>query len=379
MAQVSGDDRRSDHAPSATAARAMGGRILIAGALGLVGRAVLERCESVGGWDIVALSRRAPVFPTKAHFIGVDLASAEDCRAKLGTLMGITHIVYCALYEKPDLGAGWLADDQIATNRAMLANFFDAVAPGNPGLRHIALLQGTKAYGAHLGQIPVPAKESAPRHPHPNFYWAQEDFIRARQEGAGWHFTIFRPQAVIGFALGSAMNLLSAFGVYAAVMRELGQPLIYPGQGQRITEATDARLLAQAILWAGEAERARNETFNITNGDAFLYQNLWPMLAREFAMELGPAQPMPLAVVMRDKGPVWDVIARKHQLQPHAMDTLVGASWQFADFALSRTHSTSSLVSTIKLRQAGFGECIDTEAMFRWWIGELRRRRVLPA
>jgi nucleoside-diphosphate-sugar epimerase len=353
------------------------GRVLIAGALGLVGRAVLDHYEALG-WEVVALSRRPPEFETKARFLSVDLTDAGDCRAKLAPLRDITHVVYCALFEKPELGAGWLAEDQIATNRAMLVNFMAVLEPGNPGLRHVALLQGTKAYGAHLGQMPVPGKESAPRHPHPNFYWAQEDFIRARQQGGAWHWTIFRPQAVIGFALGSAMNLLSAFGVYAAVMRELGLPLIYPGQGQRITEATDARLLARAIAWAGAAPTARNEIFNVTNGDVFLYQNLWPVIARHFGMEMGAPQPMPLAVVMRDKAEVWKRIVEKHQLRRYTMDELIGHSWQFADFALSRTHSTSSLSSTIKIRQAGFGDCIDTEEMFLWWFGELQRRRILP-
>lgn len=353
------------------------GKVLIAGALGLVGRAVLDHYESLG-WEIVALSRRAPEFATKARFLPVDLASAADCRDKLAGLSGITHVVYCALYEKPNLGAGWLDAEQIDINRAMLVNFLDAVEAGNADLRHVSLLQGTKAYGAHLGQMPVPGKESAPRHPHPNFYWAQEDTIKARQQASSWHWTIFRPQAVIGFALGSAMNLLSAFGLYAAVMRELGLPLIYPGQGQRITEATDARLLARSIAWAGGAEATRNETFNVTNGDVFLYQNLWPILAKHFGMEMGPHQPMPLAFVMRDKGNVWDEIVRKHQLRPYAMDDLIGQSWQFADFALSRTHSTSSISSTIKIRQAGFGDCIDSEEMFGWWLTELQRRRVLP-
>jgi hypothetical protein len=95
-------------------------------------------------------------------------------------------------------------------------------------------------------------------------------------------------------------------------------------------------------------------------------------------MEMGRHQPMPLAFVMRDKAPVWDRVVEKHQLRRHGMDELIGQSWQFADFALSRTHSTSSLSSTIKIRQAGFGDCIDTEAMFLWWLGELQRRRILP-
>jgi nucleoside-diphosphate-sugar epimerase len=228
------------------------GTVLIAGGLGLVGRAALEHFEFQEGWDVVALARRAPDFPTRARFLPVDLTDPADCRERLTPLRGVTRVVYAALFEKPELGKGWLEADQIATNLAMLTNLMDAVEPGNPGLRHVALLQGTKAYGVHLGQMPIPGKESAPRHIHPNFYWAQEDFIRARQAAAGWSFTIFRPQAIVGFALGSAMNLLSAIGAYAAISRELGLPLVYPGSGQRYTEATDARLLARAIAWAGE-------------------------------------------------------------------------------------------------------------------------------
>src|SRR3712207_3196428 len=249
------------------------GTVLIAGALGLVGRAALEHFEALEGWDVVAMARRAPDFPTRARFLSVDLTDAADCREKLAPLRGVARIVYAALFEKPDLGKGWLEADQIATNLAMLTNLMEAVEPGNPELRHVALLQGTKAYGVHLGQMPIPGKESAPRHIHPNFYWAQEDFIRARQAGAGWNFTIFRPQAIVGFALGSAMNMLSAIGAYAAISRELGLPLVYPGSGLRYTEATDARLLARAIAWAGGTAAAANQTFNVTNGDVFLWRS----------------------------------------------------------------------------------------------------------
>lgn len=355
----------------------MTGTVLIAGALGLVGRAALAEYEAAG-WDIVALARRSPEFETRARFLSVDLTDAAACRAALSPLRGIDRIVYAALFEKPDLGRGWLEADQIATNAAMLRNLMDAVEPGNPGLRHVALLQGTKAYGVHLGQMPIPGKESAPRHPHPNFYWAQEDLIRARQAGAGWAFTIFRPQALIGFALGSAMNLLSAIGCYAAILRELGWPLVWPGSGARVTEATDVRLLARAMRWAGGAESAANRSFNVTNGDVLLWQDLFPLVARRFGMEMGLPHPMPLAVLMADKGPVWEGIARKHQLQPWPLEQIIGGSWQFADFAFSRPGQTASLLSTVAIRQAGFGDCIDSAEMLDWWLAELQRGRILP-
>ena len=36
------------------------------------------------------------------------------------------------------------------------------------------------------------------------------------------------------------------------------------------------------------------------------------------------------------------------------------------------------LVSTIKLRQAGFGDCVDTEVMFKTWLKRLADRGVIP-
>ncbi len=354
--------------------------VLIAGALGLVGRAALEEYES-RGVEIVALARRRPDFPTRARFLSVDLADREQTLATLGALRGVTRVVYAALFEKPELGKGWLEADQIATNEAMLRNTLDALEPANPDLRHMAVLQGTKAYGVHLGQMPIPGKERAPRHIHPNFYWAQEDLLRARRAaGASWRFTILRPQAVIGFALGSAMNMLSALGCYAAICRELGFPLTYPGSGQRVTEVTDARLLARAIAWAGDNAQgaAADETFNVTNGDVILWQDLFPQVAERFGMKMGPPHPMSLAVLMADKGPVWQRIAERHQLKPYGLETLIGSSWQFADFAFARPGQTSSLLSTVKIRQAGFADCIDSADMLDQWLERLQRERVLP-
>jgi nucleoside-diphosphate-sugar epimerase len=80
------------------------GTVLIAGALGLVGRAALEHFEAREGWDIVAMARRAPDFPTGARFLPVDLTRPAECRERLAPLRGVTRIVYAALFEKPDLG-----------------------------------------------------------------------------------------------------------------------------------------------------------------------------------------------------------------------------------------------------------------------------------
>ena len=260
----------------------------------------------------------------------------------------------------------------------MLSNLLDAIEPNNPGLRHVALLQGAKAYGVHLGQIPVPARESAPRHIHPNFYWEQQDFLAARQVGKSWSWTIFRPQVVFGFAYPSMMNMVAAVGAYAAISRHLGLPLVYPGAGTRVTEATDARLLARAIAWSGRTPAAANQNFNVANGDVFTWENVWPIIARAFSMPVGLPHPMPLHQIMPGHEGTWLQIVERYGLEPLTLKTLVSGSWQFADFAFSRTHSTSSLLSTIKIRQAGFEPCIDTEESLAWWLTHLQERKILP-
>ena len=54
-------------------------------------------------------------------------------------------------------------------------------------IRHVSLLQGTKAYGIHhpsVGWTGVrnPLRERHPRVEHPNFYFLQEDYLRAKQD-----------------------------------------------------------------------------------------------------------------------------------------------------------------------------------------------------
>ena len=51
------------------------GTVLVAGAGGLVGRATIDQYRAEGGWDVVALSRRAPEPPTGAAHLAVDLAN----------------------------------------------------------------------------------------------------------------------------------------------------------------------------------------------------------------------------------------------------------------------------------------------------------------
>ena len=83
--------------------------------------------------------------------------------------------------------------------------------------------------GAHHGPFETPAKERDPRYWGPNFYHDQEDWLRGRAAEAGWSWTVLRPQVVFGIAIGSNMNALACVAAYAALSKELGMPLRFPG------------------------------------------------------------------------------------------------------------------------------------------------------
>jgi RHS repeat-associated protein len=262
-------------------------------------------------------------------------------------------------------------------NLAILSNLLDVVESTSPTLKHVTFYQGGKAYGADLGPFKTPAREDDPRLMSPNFYYDQEDFLRCRQKGKQWHWTALRPESTSGFAVGNPMNLAMVIAVYAAISKELGLPFRFPGSEKAyrvLHQVTSADILAKATIWAGTSNTARNEIFNITNGDYFRWQHMWPRIARMFEMEVADPVPMPLSVYMADKGPVWDAVVRKDELQPIPYEQV--ASWAFGDAQFHMEFD--NITSTIKARRAGFPDCIDTEDMFTEFFDGLRRRRVIP-
>ena len=356
--------------------------VLVAGASGLVGFAAARHFVRRPGWKVVAVSRRTPEGLDGVDLVSVDLTDRARCAEVFGAMSGVTHVVYAALYEKPGLYRGWRERDQMDTNRTMLENLFEPLRHAATGLQHVTLLQGTKAYGAHLKPIPIPAKERAPRDPHENFYWLQEDYLRERQAGQPWRWTILRPQVIFGESLGSHMNVVPAIGVYAALLRESGRPLAFPGGPPWVREAVDADLLARACEWAATSPACANETFNINNGDVFEWRHVWPAIAEALDMTVGADAPMSLAKEMPARENEWRAIVRKYGLRsPERLADFVGQGFIYADgqFAYGASASLpTTLVSTIKARQAGFHDCMDTDDMFRKWFRRFRELRWLP-
>jgi nucleoside-diphosphate-sugar epimerase len=165
--------------------------------------------------------------------------------------------------------------------------------------------------------------------------------------------------------------------VYASISKELGVPLRFPGKPgayDALLELTDAGLLAKATVWAATTPAAANQAFNITNGDLFRWNELWPKLGAWFGLEVAPPLQMSLADVMADKEPVWKELQVAHELTTTSFAEV--SSWPFADFVFGWDYDF--FADSSKARRAGFHEYVETEQMFYNIFTELRQRRIVP-
>ncbi len=359
--------------------------ILVVGATGVAGSAFVEhiREQHANGtcdWKVTGVTRRSQsgdrqkagrneaqitaVEPGSVSYITADLLSDYG---SLKALRDITHVVFAGFVPAPDFA------QQVAPNRDILINCLRAL-DGNP-LQRIVLIQGMKYYGSHLGPFKTPAREDDPRHAGDNYYYAQQDVLE--QSGIDW--TCLRPHVICGTtSIGTPQNILSVIGVYASLTRAAGRALTWPGTAESyssINQATDAGLLARAIAWSLQSPDAANQAFNVTNGDFFRWQHLWPKVAEVFNMPVGEVETQVLSEKMPLLSDDWQKLIRQFNLQPNAMDSI--AHWPFADYIL-RT-GWDVMASTIKIRQSGFSECSDTEQMYLAHLSTLQSQRVLPS
>lgn len=348
------------------------GRVLVIGPHGVAGRAIADRLGDSADWDLVTASRRpAPSRHPADRHASVDLLDAAATRTAFADLGPVTHLVYAAYLERPTM------TETTGPNVVMLANALDALRDADVALRRVVLIGGGKSYGEHLGSYKTPAKESDERFMGPIFYNDQEDLLAVRARAGGFTWTVLRPDAMIGYSTGSPMNLLTSIAVFAALSKDAGVPLRFPGSAQAWTalhQFTDADLLASATQWALTAATASSQVFNVVNGDLFRWQHLWSDIARVFDLKAAAPQPMSLVDQMADKEPAWDRLVERHQLQPTPFAQI--ASWAFADGIWNS--GFDMVQSTIKIRQAGFSDCIDSHDSLTRHLTWLRNHRHVP-
>ncbi|MGG7605745.1 SDR family oxidoreductase [Massilia sp. BKSP1R2A-1] len=350
---------------------------LVVGASGIGGnytaRALLEQ-----GWTVYGLARRPDTGMPGLLPVAADLLDPGGLATALADVAP-TH-VFITTWMRQDTEA-----ENIRVNAAMVHNLLDALS-GKGTVRHVALVTGLKHYlgpfeaYAASGTLPdTPLRESQPRLPIENFYYAQEDEVYAAAARDRFSWTVNRPHTVIGMAVGNAMNLGTTLAVYATICKETGRPFQFPGsdaQWNGLSDVTDARMLARQLVWAADTDAARNEAFNIVNGDLFRWSWLWGRIADWFGVQAagfsGTVQPLEAA--MANDHALWRDIAARHGLVEPDLDRL--ASPWHTDLDLGRPIEV--MTDMAKSRKLGFSAYQATDESFFDLFAQLRAARLIP-
>ncbi|MFC3581226.1 SDR family oxidoreductase [Sphingomonas hylomeconis] len=351
------------------------GTALVVGASGIVGSATSKLLVEQG-WTVHGLARR----PTAQDGVTGVAADLLDPAATAAALADLTpDAVFITTWLRQDSEA-----ENIRVNSAMVRNLLDGLRPSK-GPRHVALVTGLKhylgpfeAYGK--GALPqTPFREEQGRLDVENFYYAQEDEVFAAAARDGFTWSVHRPHTVIGKAVGNAMNMGTTLAVYATLCKETGRPFRFPGsaaQWDGLTDMTDARQLAQQLLWAATTPAAANEAFNIVNGDVFRWSWMWSRIADWFGIAAAPfdGSVQPLETQMADDAALWRQIAERDGLVERNLSRL--ASPWHTDADLGRPIEVVTDMS--KSRRLGFTAYQPTDDAFFDLFAELRAERLIP-
>ncbi len=348
---------------------------LVVGSTGVVGQNLAKRLLDEG-WEVLGLSRGAQVVE------GVKGLSADlrDRDAVARVLRGkeVTD-VFVSAWVRHDTEA-----ENVRVNGGIVENVFAGLEGAKGTLRHAALVTGTKqylgpfeSYGQTAAETPF--REDTPRLPGENFYYTQEDVLFRAAERRGFGWSVHRPHTIVGYAVGNAMNMGSTLAVYATICRERGETFVFPGsveQWNSLTDVTDARLLAEHLQWAAETPGARDQAFNVVNGDVFRWRWLWPQLAAYFGVEAEgpPAGGAPLEPRMSGAAEAWAEIAARYGLRERDVNRL--ASWWHTDGDLGRKIECVNDMS--KSRRLGFVTHQDTPQSFFDLFDRMRAEGLIP-
>ena len=350
---------------------------LVVGASGITGSNLAAGLISKG-WTTFGLARNPQTEIENLQPVAADLLDTESLRTALADISP-TH-VFITSWMRNNTEA-----ENIRVNSLMVRNLLDALS-SKKSVLHVALVTGLKHYlgpfeaYAKEGFLPeTPLREEQPRLEIENFYYAQEDEVYAAAARDGFTWSIHRPHTVIGKAVGNLMNLGTTLAVYATICKETGRPFRFPGsaaQWNGLSDVTDARILAEQLIWASTTEAAGNEAFNIVNGDYFRWSWLWKRLASSFGIEaIGFEGTIhTLEEEMANDAPVWKEIAERYNLAEPNLNRLASA-WH-TDLDLGRPIEVMTDMS--KSRKLGFTTFQNTEDSFYDLFKQLRAEQLIP-
>nr|ALB78113.1 putative progesterone 5-beta-reductase [Allium ursinum] len=362
---------------------------LVIGATGIVGTSLLDilpLADTPGGpWKLYAVSRRPLVSDNpKVHPVQCDISDSAQTLERLSPLSDVTHIFYVALAQCPTEA------ENIAANSAMLRNVLNSVIPNAPNLQHICLQTGRNHYSGAFefaGKVKPhdpPFYEEMLRLNSPNFYYNMEDILLEeveKRDGVRCHGSVHRPTIIFGFSTRAAMNIVQGVCVYAAICKNGGKALRWPGSRvtwEGFSDASDADLVAEHQIWAAVDPYAKDEAFNCSNGDVFTWKQLWKALAEQFELEWvgyeGEDKSFSLEKEMRGKEAVWKELVRENELVDTKLEEV--GNWWFLDLVLGA--EIEHLDSMNKSKEHGFLGFRNTLNSFNSWVDKMKAFKIVP-
>ncbi|KAF2968026.1 hypothetical protein GQX73_g5562 [Xylaria multiplex] len=284
---------------------------IICGATGVSGFHALRALLSSPRWSRIFILSRSPLSSTARSFlsneqlfrttyVSVDLlSSAETISQKLSEAKVKADYVFYYAYLQPVTNgmSADVAQDLINVNVPMFRNLLDALPLANTTPKRILLQTGGKNYGVHAGRGRTPLVESdpQPRLIADNFYYHQEDLLKAfceKHPGTSWN--VIRPMGIIGAVANSPLNGYTCFGVYAAVQAHKGEPLEFGGNldaWQTEQMHSSARLTGYLSEWAVLEPECANQAFNALDGTTLSWDRLFEAFASWWGVSKGVVGP----------------------------------------------------------------------------------------
>lgn len=364
---------------------------LIVGVTGIVGNSlaeILPLSDTPGGpWKVYGLARRPQPNWNSEHpidYIQCDISNENETVSKLSHLTDVTHVFYVCWTNCVS------ESENCKINSKMFRNVLNAIIPNAPNVNHICLQTGIKYYlgpfenwGKFKNPNESPFTEDMPRLNIPNFHYDLEDVLYsevAKKEG-GLTWSVHRPGAIFGFSPYSQMNILHTLCIYAAICKNEGIPLRFPGPKsawEGYSAVSDVDLIAEQLIWAAVDPNAKNEAFNCSNGDFFKWKHLWRVLADEFEVEVAAFDEEEedgsacFEEMMKGKGGVWEDIMKEYGLVHRKWEEV---GWWLVDVGLAKEWPMGCMN---KSKEHGFLGFRNTKKCFISWIHKMKTYKIVP-
>lgn len=221
-------------------------------------------------------------------------SSAEEIAQALRDAEVMADYVFYYAYMPPKSGKSAMdpstAEELVEVNVPAFKSFLASLPLADIKPKRILLQTGGKNYGVHIGRVRTSIVESdpQPRHLSPNFYYPQEDMLRAFcDEHPETDWNMVHPFAIIGATEHASMNTFFTYGVYAAIQAQKGEPLKFGGDftaWQSEGSHSTARLTGYLSEWAVLESHCANQSFNAQDGGLLSWDRFFHELARWFGV-----------------------------------------------------------------------------------------------